>query len=208
MVVLAAVAKASTAALPNKYADGNLGTAVSSLTQLLQGDLAMDGPFAPITNQIVRDYVEPIQVNRSNTVILPIAADFKQEQLLRNSYVVRDGTELRLGGKHWTASGGNVYWLGLDQNVIPTPGQPFYAPYNASYPTKGRVVEIMNTLVTMGAHTIRSQTLGISVGNPLSLEPDLNVWNDEAFEAIDWAVYQAREHGLRIFAPLIDNYDY
>lgn len=191
MVVLAAVAKASTAALPNKYADGNLGTAVSSLTQLLQGDLAMDGPFAPITNQIVRDYVEPIQ-----------------EQLLRNSYVVRDGTELRLGGKHWTASGGNVYWLGLDQNVIPTPGQPFYAPYNASYPTKGRVVEIMNTLVTMGAHTIRSQTLGISVGNPLSLEPDLNVWNDEAFEAIDWAVYQAREHGLRIFAPLIDNYDY
>lgn len=25
---------------------------------------------------------------------------------------------------------------------------------------------------------------------------------------MDWAVYQAREHGLRIFAPLIDNYDY
>ena len=66
----------------------------------------------------------------------------------------------------------------------------------------------MNTLVTMGAHTIRSQTLGVSVGNPLSLEPELNVFNDAAFETIDWAVYQAREHGLRIFAPLIDNYDY
>lgn len=66
----------------------------------------------------------------------------------------------------------------------------------------------MNTLVTMGAHTIRSQTLGVSTGNPLSLEPDLNVFNDDAFETIDWAVYQARQHGIRIFAPLVDNYDY
>ena len=66
----------------------------------------------------------------------------------------------------------------------------------------------MNTLVTMGAHTIRSQTLGVSVGNPLSLEPSLNVFNEAAFDSIDWAVYQAREHGLRIFAPLVDNYDY
>lgn len=131
-----------------------------------------------------------------------------QAQLIRNSYVVRKGTELQLGGKHWTSSGANVYWLGLDQNVIPPAGQPFYAPLNASYPTKGRTTEIMNTLVTMGAHTIRSQTLGVSVGNPLSLEPALDVFNDAAFDSIDWAVYQAREHGLRIFAPLIDNYDY
>ena len=66
----------------------------------------------------------------------------------------------------------------------------------------------MNTLVTLGAQVIRSQTLGVSVGNPLSLEPELDVFNDDAFEPIDWAVYQARTHGLRIFAPLVDNYDY
>ena len=101
-----------------------------------------------------------------------------------------------------------MYWLGLDENVVPPEGQPFYAPFNASYPTKGRITEVMNTLVTMGAHAIRSQTLGVSVGNPLSLEPELNVFNDEAFDTIDYAVYQARTHGLRIFAPLVDNYDY
>ena len=101
-----------------------------------------------------------------------------------------------------------MYWLGLDENVQPPPGQPFYAPTNSSYPTKGRTVEVMNTLVTMGAKTIRSQTLGVSVGNPLSLEPELDVFNDDAFEPIDWAVYQARTHGIRIFAPLVDNYDY
>jgi mannan endo-1,4-beta-mannosidase len=66
----------------------------------------------------------------------------------------------------------------------------------------------MNVLNAMGAHLIRSQTLGVSVGNPLSVQPALHKFNEDAFDAIDWAVYQAREHGLRIMAPLTDNYDY
>ena len=86
---------------------------------------------------------------------------------------------------------------GLDENVIPPSGQPFYAPFNASYPTFGRITEIMNTLNTMGANVIRSQTLGVSVGNPLSVMPSLGKYNQEAFRTIDWSVYQAREHGLR-----------
>ncbi|KAL9621248.1 MAG: hypothetical protein Q9160_004269 [Pyrenula sp. 1 TL-2023] len=125
-----------------------------------------------------------------------------------SSYVVREGSALKLDGKSWTGSGANVYWLGLDENVIPPSGEPFYAPFNASYPTFGRITEVMNTLQVMGARTIRSQTLGVSVGNPLSLEPSLNVFNDEAFETIDWAVYEAGRHGIRIVPPLIDNYDY
>jgi mannan endo-1,4-beta-mannosidase len=64
----------------------------------------------------------------------------------------------------------------------------------------------MNTLNTMGANVIRSQTLGVSVGNPLSLMPTLGHYNEEAFKTIDWTVFQARQHGIRIFAPLIDNY--
>ena len=124
----------------------------------------------------------------------------------RKLYVARQGSNLKLGGKRWTMSGANVYWLGLDENVVPPKGQPYYAPFMASYPTKGRITEAMNILNTMGARTIRSQTLGVSVGNPLSLMPALGKWNEEAFDTIDWAVYQAREHGIRIFAPLIDNY--
>lgn len=125
---------------------------------------------------------------------------------LNTQYVTRQGSQLMLGGKPWTASGANVYWLGIDENVVPPAGQPYAAP--ASYPTKGRITEIMNTLVTMGAHAIRSQTLGVSVGHPLSLEPSLDQFNAAAFDTIDWAVFQAGLHGLRIFAPLVDNYDY
>lgn len=135
---------------------------------------------------------------RSNT-------DVNEYSALKN-YVHRRGAELWLNGEPWTASGANVYWLGLDENVRPPPGEPFYAPLNASYPTFRRITEVMNTLRTMGAHLIRSQTLGVSVGNPLSIMPALGQYNDRAFATIDWSVYQARQHGLRIMAPLVDNY--
>lgn len=97
-----------------------------------------------------------------------------------------------------------MYWLGLDENVIPAAGEPFYEPFNASYPTLGRITEVMNTLVTMGVKTIRSQTLGVSTGNPLSIMPTLGAVNEEAFATIDWAIFQARQHGLRIIIPLTD----
>jgi hypothetical protein len=120
-----------------------LGPAESSLNASIKSLLSSTS----ITSEILQSFLAPIEV-----------------QVARNSYVVRDGTALRLNGVNWTASGANVYWLGLDENVIPPPGQPFYAKFNASYPTLGRITEAMNTLATMGARTIRSQTLGVSVG--------------------------------------------
>ena len=41
--------------------------------------------------------------------------------------------------------------------------------------------------MAMGARTIRSQTLGVSVGNPLSVMPALGVYNEQAFDTIDWS---------------------
>ncbi|KAF2199871.1 glycoside hydrolase [Delitschia confertaspora ATCC 74209] len=123
-------------------------------------------------------------------------------------HITRSGSELRLQGERWTASGGNVYWLGLDENVIPPSGEPFYVKYNASYPTKGRITEVMSTLKIMGARTVRSQTMGVSVGNPLSVMPELGEVNERAFESMDWTVREAKRFGLRIFAPFTDNYDY
>jgi mannan endo-1,4-beta-mannosidase len=146
-------------------------------------------PKGGATPQILQTFLKPNEVN-----------------IARNSYVYRDGTTLRLLGDHWTASGANVYWLGLDENVIPPAGEPFYPPFNASYPTLGRIKEVMSTLVTMGAKLVRSQTLGVSVGNPLSMMPTYGVVNEQAFATMDWAIFQARQHGLRIMAPLIDDY--
>lgn len=141
----------------------------------------------PLTPQILKTFEEPNLAN-----------------IARNSYITRKGSKLILNGERFTASGANVYWLGLDENVIPPAGEPFYSPSNASYPTLGRITEAMNTLVTMGAKTIRSQTLGVSTGNPLSIMPTLGEVNEKAFETIDWSIFQARQHGLRVVIPLTD----
>lgn len=126
----------------------------------------------------------------------------------RDLPITREGSTLLLAGSSWRAVGPNVYWLGLDENVVPPSAQqPFYAPLNASYPTRGRVTEMMATVAALGGTMIRAHTLGVSTGNPLSIWPDgSGVVNQEAFEAVDWAVAQARAYGLRLMVPLTDNY--
>ncbi|KAJ0121610.1 endo-1-4-beta-mannosidase C [Diaporthe amygdali] len=125
-----------------------------------------------------------------------------------NLPITRDGSALLLNGEPWKAVGPNVYWLGLDENVIPPAGEPFYSPSNASYPTKGRTTEVMAIVKALGGTMIRAHTLGVSTGNPLSVWPEEGVVNEQAFESIDWAVFQARAFGLRLLVPLTDNYDY
>lgn len=122
------------------------------------------------------------------------------------SPVTRNGTTLLVDGKVWKAVGPNVYWLGLDENVTPPAGEPYYAPTKASYPTKERITEVMATVQALGGTMIRGHTLGISVGNPLSVWPEPGKVNEQAFNSIDWAVYQAGVYGIRLLIPLVDNY--
>ncbi|KAI1490670.1 glycoside hydrolase superfamily [Biscogniauxia mediterranea] len=122
--------------------------------------------------------------------------------------VTREGSTLLVDGKPWKAVGPNIYWLGLDENVIPPEGQPFYEPTKASYPTKERITEAMAMVQALGGTMIRAHTLGVSTGNPLSVMPEPGVVNEDAFETIDWAVYQAAQYGIRLLVPLVDNYDY
>lgn len=118
--------------------------------------------------------------------------------LKRNAFVTREGSSLYLLGKEFRMVGPNIYWLGLDENVIPNP----------SYPSRTRVLEVMADVSAMRGTVIRGHTLGISVGTPLSIEPSLNQWNDKAYEAIDFAILAARLYGLKLLIPLTDNYNW
>lgn len=62
--------------------------------------------------------------------------------------------------------------------------------------------------VAMGANTIRAHTLGVSTGHSLSLMPSKGVVNTDAFDAIDYAIFAARNYGLRLIIPLTDEYQY
>ncbi|KAK9773514.1 hypothetical protein AB5N19_05282 [Seiridium cardinale] len=124
------------------------------------------------------------------------------------SPVTRNGSTLLVDGRPWKAVGPNIYWLGLDENVTPPEGQPYDVATKSSYPTKGRITDALATVQALGGTMIRSHTLGINLGNPLTVMPELGVVNGAAFEAIDYAVYQAGLYGIRLLIPLTDNWDY
>jgi mannan endo-1,4-beta-mannosidase len=56
----------------------------------------------------------------------------------------------------------------------------------------------MLSLKAMRGTTVRGHTLGISVGNPLSVEPSLDVFNEAAYESIDFAILAARIYGIKV----------
>ncbi|KAI0974383.1 glycoside hydrolase superfamily [Xylaria arbuscula] len=144
-------------------------------------------------------------------LLLRATGTFAMPSLLKRGHlspVVREGSTLLVDSKQWKAVGPNVYWLGLDENVIPPAGQPYDPSNHASYPVKERVTEVMAVVNALGGTMIRAHTLGVSTGNPLSIWPEKGVVNEEAFNSIDWAVYQAGLYGIRLLVPLVDNYDY
>ncbi|GAA5910192.1 hypothetical protein JCM8208_006754 [Rhodotorula glutinis] len=115
-----------------------------------------------------------------------------------STFVKRSGNKLTLDGDTYRIVGPNIYWLGLDENVN----------WQVSYPSKQRVREAMAITVAMGGNTIRSHTLGVSTGHSKTLWPDAWSTNNAAFDSIDYAIYAARNYGLRLIIPLTDNYAY
>ena len=63
--------------------------------------------------------------------------------------------------------------------------------------------DAFDTAQEMGARVVRSQTMGDSVGCPLCIEPRLGVFNDRAFDSIDYAIEAAHERGMRVIVTLI-----
>lgn len=115
----------------------------------------------------------------------------------RAALVGRTGSHLTLDGRDFRFGAANIYWLGLDENVG-----------GIAYPTRFRVDDALRTARDMGATVVRSHTLGISTGDPHSLEPSLDHFNDAAFGPIDHAVAAARREGLHLVVPLTDNWSW
>jgi len=113
-----------------------------------------------------------------------------------SEFVTRSGASLQLAGKTFRYSGPNIEWLGLEA----------YGPHDSQgprYPTKFEVDDALDTAKEMGALVVRSQTMGDSVGCPLCIEPQLGVFNQDAFRSVDYAIQAAHERGIRLIVPLI-----
>ena len=117
-----------------------------------------------------------------------------------NSFISRSGSKLQIEGNDIRMAGANIYWLGLDENGSP----------GIAYPSKFRVNDSISTAVyTLGATVIRAHTLGISTGQiGLSFEDKLNEFTQSGINHIDYAIYVAKQHNIRLIIPLTDNWYY
>ncbi|KAA1472200.1 glycoside hydrolase [Dentipellis sp. KUC8613] len=187
-----------------------LSTALAAITAVTAVKLPVEiAEITGLSDAQIRSLIEPSKFLDARATDCPVnitsggvfagpGSPDAEGLLKRNSFVTRQGTKLKLLGKDFRVVGANIYWLGLDENVIPDP----------SYPSRTRVLEAFADISVMHGTTVRGHTLGISVGNPLSVEPSLDVFNEEAYEAIDFAILAARIYGIKLLIPLVDNYNY
>jgi mannan endo-1,4-beta-mannosidase len=115
----------------------------------------------------------------------------------RYTYIKRVGNILYQDSIPFRFSGMNIPWLGYDNSK------------GGEFPSKYRIEDAILTAKEMGATVIRSHTLGISVGCPTCIEPELNKFNgNEAFVSMDYALKFARDNRMRVIIPLTDNWRY
>jgi len=115
-------------------------------------------------------------------------------------FVTRDATRLQLGGQTFRASGANIYWLGLDENVG-----------GVDYPTYFRIKDTLDSAHRAGITVVRSHmatSTGQDGANELALMPASGEYNDEAFATMDFAVAYAGTLGIRLVLPLTDEWEY
>lgn len=113
-------------------------------------------------------------------------------------FLTRNGSTLLNNNQPYRFGGLNLYYLGLDENEG-----------GVHYPTKFRVTDGLETVAGFLPNTlVRSHTIAISTGNPLSFEPTLGVFNDAALDSADFAIAEAERLGLRLICPLTDNWKY
>ncbi|HTK08026.1 MAG TPA: cellulase family glycosylhydrolase [Ktedonobacteraceae bacterium] len=129
---------------------------------------------------------------------LPLPPHAASTTVKDNAFVTHSGSTLRLAGKPFRFSGANIYWLGLQET---TQG-------SVIYPTHFRIDDALATAAFMGATVVRSHTLGGSVGCKLCLEPERGVFQQQAWESIDYAIQSAHKHHIKLIIPLIDNWHY
>jgi mannan endo-1,4-beta-mannosidase len=112
------------------------------------------------------------------------------------SFVQRDGTHLRLEGKSFRYSGPNLEWLGLE-------GYGPHDPSGPRFPSHFEIDDAFATAAEMGATVVRSQTMGDTVGCSQCIEPEQGKFNEEGFQASDYALAIAAKNHMRVIVTLI-----
>ena len=113
-------------------------------------------------------------------------------QPVSTNFVTWDGNNFMCNNDKFVPVGPNIYWLGYTENH--------------NYPARNQVIEMFDVSSRLKSTVIRSHTLGISSGKPNTLRPSNNTLNEKAWDAIDFAFFNARKYNIKLICPLTDAY--
>lgn len=106
-------------------------------------------------------------------------------------FITRSGSNFMLNGSRFTFSGNNMNWLGIKSGYV--------------YPTRFEIEDAFETTKEMGANVVRTHAF-YSTDCAQCIEPDLGVFNNTAFEPVDYSIKVAKDNNIRLVAVLLDNY--
>jgi mannan endo-1,4-beta-mannosidase len=117
-------------------------------------------------------------------------------------FVTRSGTRLMLEGKPFRFAGGNLDYLALASDSFGKIGAT-----DIYYPSKSMIDDAFAALHKMNG-TVTRVWSSASQGCPLCVEPELGKFNEEALKQLDYAVYSAARHHIRLILLFVDPWGY
>jgi mannan endo-1,4-beta-mannosidase len=114
------------------------------------------------------------------------------------SFVTRSGTRLLLNGKPFRFAGANLDYLALASDSFGRIGAT-----DMYYPSKYMIDDAFATMNKMGGRVARVWS-SASQGCALCVEPELGRFNERALQQLDYVVYSAGQHHIRLILLFVD----
>jgi len=127
-------------------------------------------------------------------MVLPLSA--------AQPFVRRSGTRLLINGKPFRFAGANVDYLALASDSFGKIGAT-----DIYYPSKPMIDDAFATMNKMGGKVARVWS-SASQGCALCVEPELGRFNEAALRQLDYVVYSAGQHRVRLILLFVDNWGY
>ena len=118
------------------------------------------------------------------------------------SFVTRSGTRLFLNGKPFRFAGANLDYLALASDSFGKIGAT-----DMYYPSKYMIDDAFATMNKMGGRVARVWS-SASQGCALCVEPELGRFNERALQQLDYVVYSAGQHHVRLILLFVDPWGY
>jgi len=134
-------------------------------------------------------------------------ATWAEDSATIKSFVKRSNGKLVVDGKTFRFSGANLDWLVLANDEFARLGNNTGTAKNSYRPSRWMIDDAFATLVKMNGTVARVWSVGCQ-GTPLSIEPELGKFNEEALQQVDYILDSAKRHGIRLVMTLCDNWDF